>query len=35
MDALVPIALSLLAVLGVLAATAGAESRDGFDRTHR
>ena len=32
MDALVPFVLSALAVLGLVAALAGVESRDGFDR---
>jgi len=32
MDALIPIALSVLAVFGIVAAIAGVESRDGFDR---
>jgi hypothetical protein len=32
MDALVPLVLSALAVLGLVAALAGVESRDGFDR---
>ncbi|MEO5965292.1 MAG: hypothetical protein ABIR11_07485 [Candidatus Limnocylindrales bacterium] len=32
MDALIPFALSVLAVLGIVATLAGVESRDGFDR---
>ena len=32
MDALIPFALSILAVIGAVAAIAGVESRDGFDR---
>ena len=32
MDALVPFVLSALAVFGLVAALAGVESRDGFDR---
>ena len=32
MDAMVPLVLSALAVLGIVAAIAGVESRDGFDR---
>jgi hypothetical protein len=32
MDVLIPFALSILAVLGSVAAIAGVESRDGFDR---
>jgi hypothetical protein len=32
MDALIPFALSVLAVLGFVATVAGVESRDGFDR---
>jgi hypothetical protein len=32
MDALVPFVLSALAVFGIVAALAGVESRDGFDR---
>ena len=32
MDAMVPIVLSALAVFGIVAALAGVESRDGFDR---
>ena len=32
MDALLPLALSGLALLGVIATIAGVESRDGFDR---
>ncbi|HEU0243695.1 MAG TPA: hypothetical protein VFQ75_07285 [Candidatus Limnocylindrales bacterium] len=32
MDALVPFVLSALAVFGIVAAIAGVESRDGFDR---
>ena len=35
MDVLIPIALSLLAALGSVAAIAGVESRDGFDRDGR
>ncbi len=31
MDVLVPIALSMLALLGLVAAIAGYESRDGFE----
>ena len=31
MDVLIPFAVSLLAVLGFVAAIAGVESRDGFD----
>ncbi len=34
MDALVPFAISALAVFGIVAAIAGVESRDGFDRNH-
>jgi hypothetical protein len=32
MDVLIPFALSILAVIGAVAAIAGVESRDGFDR---
>ena len=32
MDALVPLVLTALAVFGIVAAIAGVESRDGFDR---
>jgi hypothetical protein len=32
MDAIVPLVLSALAVFGIVAAIAGVESRDGFDR---
>ena len=32
MDAMVPLVLSALAVFGIVAAIAGVESRDGFDR---
>ena len=32
MDALVPFVLSALAVIGIVAAISGVESRDGFDR---
>lgn len=32
MDALIPFALAALALLGAIAAIAGVESRDGFDR---
>ena len=32
MDALVPFVLAALAVFGIVAAIAGVESRDGFDR---
>jgi hypothetical protein len=32
MDAMVPLVLSALAVFGIVAALAGVESRDGFDR---
>jgi hypothetical protein len=32
MDALVLIALSIVALLGLVASIAGVESRDGFDR---
>ena len=32
MDALVPFVLSALAMFGLVAALAGVESRDGFDR---
>jgi hypothetical protein len=32
MDALVPFALTLLALFATVAATGGYESRDGFDR---
>ena len=35
MDVLIPFAVSLLAVLGFVAAIAGVESRDGFDRDGR
>jgi hypothetical protein len=35
MDVLIPIALSVLAAFGVIAAIAGVESRDGFDRDGR
>ena len=35
MDALIPFALSILAVIGTVAALAGVESRDGFDRDGR
>jgi hypothetical protein len=32
MDVLLPIVLSVLALLGIVATLAGVESRDGFDR---
>jgi len=32
MDALLPIVLSVLALLGIVATMAGVESREGFDR---
>lgn len=32
MDAIVPLVLAALAVFGIVAAIAGVESRDGFDR---
>ena len=35
MDVLIPFALSILAVVGAVAAIAGVESRDGFDRDGR
>jgi hypothetical protein len=35
MDALIPFALSILAVIGFVATIAGVESRDGFDRDGR
>jgi hypothetical protein len=35
MDVLIPFALSILAVIGAVAAIAGVESRDGFDRDGR
>ena len=35
MDVLIPFAVSVLAVFGVVAAIAGVESRDGFDRDGR
>ena len=35
MDVLIPFAVSILAVLGTVAAIAGVESRDGFDRDGR
>ena len=35
MDVLIPFAVSVLAVLGTVAAIAGVESRDGFDRDGR
>ncbi|HKF86239.1 MAG TPA: hypothetical protein VKB30_10675 [Candidatus Limnocylindrales bacterium] len=35
MDVLIPIALSVLAAVGVIAAITGVESREGFDRDGR
>jgi len=35
MDVLIPFAVSVLAAFGALAAIAGVESRDGFDRDGR
>jgi hypothetical protein len=35
MDVLIPFALSILAIIGGVAAIAGVESRDGFDRDGR
>ena len=35
MEFLIPFAVSILAVLGTIAAIAGVESRDGFDRDGR
>lgn len=35
MDVLIPFAVSVLAALGLVAAIAGVESRDGFDRDGR
>ena len=35
MDVLIPFAVSILAVLGFVAAIAGVESRDGFDPERR
>ena len=35
MDVLIPFALSILAAIGAVAALAGVESRDGFDRDGR
>ena len=35
MDVLIPFAVSVLAVFGVVAAIAGVEIRDGFDRDGR